>query len=74
MVGIKPVADQFLSIKHALEHPFRDFGTLLSFGGKQIRARFTTPEVPVQQQRCANTRRNWPDGYEISASRCSRCS
>jgi acyl-CoA dehydrogenase family member 9 len=48
MVGIKPVADQFLSIKHALEHPFRDLGTLLSFGGKQLRARFTTPEVTVQ--------------------------
>src|SRR6185437_2267622 len=48
MVGIKPVADQFLSIKHALEHPFRDLGTLLSFGGKQLRARFTTPDVPVQ--------------------------
>jgi acyl-CoA dehydrogenase family protein 9 len=48
MVGIKPVADQFLSVKQALGHPFRDFGTLLSFGGKQLRARFTTPEVPVQ--------------------------
>jgi len=48
MVGIKPVADQFLSVKHALEHPIRDIGTLLSFGGKQIRARLTTPEVPVQ--------------------------
>jgi alkylation response protein AidB-like acyl-CoA dehydrogenase len=48
MVGIKPVADQFLSVKHALEHPIRDFSTLLSFGGKQLRARFTTPEVPVQ--------------------------
>src|SRR5262249_54560764 len=48
MVGIKPVADQFLTVKHALEHPFRDLGTLLTFGGKQLRARFTTPEVPVQ--------------------------
>ncbi len=48
MVGIKPVADQFLSVKNALGHPLRDFGTLLSFGGKQLRARFTTPEVPVR--------------------------
>jgi acyl-CoA dehydrogenase family protein 9 len=48
MVGMKPVADQFLTVKHALEHPFRDFGTLLSFGGKQLRARFTTPDVPVR--------------------------
>jgi acyl-CoA dehydrogenase family protein 9 len=48
MVGIKPVADQFLNVKEALEHPFRDIGTLLSFGGRQLRARLTTPEVPVQ--------------------------
>jgi alkylation response protein AidB-like acyl-CoA dehydrogenase len=48
MVGMKPVADQFLTVKQALEHPFRDFSTLLSFGGKQLRARFTTPDVPVR--------------------------
>jgi hypothetical protein len=48
MVGIKPVADQFLSVKNALGHPWRDFGTLLSFGGQQLRARFTTPDVPVR--------------------------
>jgi len=48
MVGMKPVADQLLTVKQALDHPFRDFGTLLSFGGKQLRARFTTPDVPVQ--------------------------
>jgi acyl-CoA dehydrogenase family protein 9 len=47
MVGIKPIADQLLNVKQALEHPFRDFGTLLSFGGRQLRARFTTPDVPV---------------------------
>ncbi len=48
MVGVKPVADQFLTVKHALSHPLRDFGTLLSFGGRQLRARFSTPDVPVQ--------------------------
>src|SRR5205814_3169732 len=48
MVGIKPVADQFLSVKAALSHPIRDLNTLLTFGGKQLRARFTTPEVPVR--------------------------
>lgn len=47
MVGIKPVADRLLKVKSALEHPFRDLGTLLSFGGKQIAARFQRPEVPV---------------------------
>jgi acyl-CoA dehydrogenase family protein 9 len=51
MVGIKPVADQFLTVKQALVHPFRDFSTLLSFGGKQLRARFTTPDVPVRDGR-----------------------
>jgi hypothetical protein len=50
MVGIKPVADSFLKVKDALSHPFRDLGTLLSFGGKQIKARFTTPEVPVRSK------------------------
>src|SRR5206468_3694375 len=48
MVGIKPVADQFLKVKAALSHPFRDVGTLLSFGGSQIWARLHTPEVPVR--------------------------
>jgi alkylation response protein AidB-like acyl-CoA dehydrogenase len=48
MVGIKPVADQFLSVKAALSHPIRDLNTLLTFGGKQLRARFTTPDVPVR--------------------------
>jgi alkylation response protein AidB-like acyl-CoA dehydrogenase len=50
MVGIKPVADVFLKVKDALTHPWRGVGTLLSFGGKQIKARFTTPEVPVQSE------------------------
>jgi alkylation response protein AidB-like acyl-CoA dehydrogenase len=51
MVGIKPVADQFLKVKDALSHPIREFGTLLSFGGSQIRARMTSPEVPVRSAR-----------------------
>ena len=48
MVGIKPVGENLLSVKHALEHPIRDFSTLLNFGGKQLQARFTTPDVPVR--------------------------
>jgi acyl-CoA dehydrogenase family protein 9 len=48
MVGIKPVADRLLSVKNALGHPFKKFGTLWSFGTQQVRARFTTPEVPVR--------------------------
>jgi alkylation response protein AidB-like acyl-CoA dehydrogenase len=48
MVGIKPVADKLLSVKNALGHPIKQFGTLLSFGTQQVRARFTTPDVPVR--------------------------
>ena len=48
MVGIKPLADQFLKVKEALGFSIRGVGTLLSFGGSQLKARFTKPEVPVQ--------------------------
>jgi acyl-CoA dehydrogenase family member 9 len=48
MVGIKPLADQFLKVKSALGHPLREMGTLLSFGGNQLKARFTRPEIPVR--------------------------
>jgi acyl-CoA dehydrogenase family member 9 len=48
MVGIKPVADQFLKVKDALSHPLRDVKTLLSFGGSQIWSRIHAPEVPVR--------------------------
>jgi alkylation response protein AidB-like acyl-CoA dehydrogenase len=48
MVGMKPVGDQLLGVKTALAHPVRDFSTLLSFGRKQLEARFTTPEIPIQ--------------------------
>jgi alkylation response protein AidB-like acyl-CoA dehydrogenase len=47
VVGIKPVADQFLKVKDALWRPWR-LGTLLSFGGQQLWARVHTPEVPVR--------------------------
>jgi alkylation response protein AidB-like acyl-CoA dehydrogenase len=48
MVGIKPVADRLQSVKNALGKPLHNFSTLLSFGGRQLHSRFTTPEVPVQ--------------------------
>jgi alkylation response protein AidB-like acyl-CoA dehydrogenase len=51
MVGMKPVADQFLKVKDALAHFWRDLGTLWSFGTQQIAARLTTPEVPVKSSR-----------------------
>lgn len=48
VVGMKPLADKFLKIKDALSNPFRSIGTLLSFGGSQLMARLTTPDVPVK--------------------------
>jgi hypothetical protein len=57
MVGIKPLADQFLKVKSALGHPIREFGTLLSFGGKQIKARFSRPDVPVRSHDLAGQAR-----------------
>jgi acyl-CoA dehydrogenase family protein 9 len=51
MVGIKPVADSLLKVKNALAHPWRDLGTLLSFGGNQVWARLLRPDVPVRSTR-----------------------
>jgi alkylation response protein AidB-like acyl-CoA dehydrogenase len=53
VVGIKPVADQLLNVQSAARSPFRKFGTLLDFGAKQIRVRFTTPDVPVRSSELA---------------------
>lgn len=47
VVGIKPVADSLLTVKSALSNPFKDIGTLMSFGKKQLSGMFTTPDVPV---------------------------
>jgi alkylation response protein AidB-like acyl-CoA dehydrogenase len=58
MVGIKPVADQLLSVKNALGHPIRQFGTLWSFGTRQLRSRLTTPDVPVQSGELRGQARN----------------
>jgi alkylation response protein AidB-like acyl-CoA dehydrogenase len=50
MVGMKPVIDQLLGLKTALAAPFKELGTLLSFGAKRVGAQLglTTPEVPVR--------------------------
>ena len=39
MVGMKPVIDQLLGLKNALAAPFKELGTLLSFGAKRVGAR-----------------------------------
>src|SRR5260221_4684875 len=48
MVGMKPVGEALLGVKNALSNPFTGFGTILSFGRKQIQSRFSAPDVPVQ--------------------------
>jgi alkylation response protein AidB-like acyl-CoA dehydrogenase len=50
MVGMKPVIDQLLGLRTALSAPFKELGTLLSFGAKRVGAqlRLTAPEIPVQ--------------------------
>jgi acyl-CoA dehydrogenase family protein 9 len=49
VVGAKPVADQLMNVKNALtSNPFKDIGSILSFGRKQIGHLFSIPEVPVR--------------------------
>ena len=59
MVGIKPLADQFLKVKSALGHPLREFGTLLSFGGTQIKARLTRRTFRCATATSPNRRESW---------------
>lgn len=47
MVGIKPVADQLLNVKNSVNLSLKGMGTLLNFGGKQIKDRLIRPEVPI---------------------------
>jgi alkylation response protein AidB-like acyl-CoA dehydrogenase len=50
MVGVKPVGEELLKVKEAAAHPLRGLGTLVGFGGKQLRAWVwpTAPDVPVR--------------------------
>jgi alkylation response protein AidB-like acyl-CoA dehydrogenase len=47
MVGMKPVADQLLNVKNSVNFSLKGVGTLLNFGGKQLKDRLTRPDVPV---------------------------
>jgi acyl-CoA dehydrogenase family protein 9 len=47
MVGIRGVGEHLLKVKDAAASPLRGIGTLLGFGGDQLKARLTTPDVPV---------------------------
>jgi alkylation response protein AidB-like acyl-CoA dehydrogenase len=48
MVGIKPLADHLMPVLNAMKNPFSGIGTLLGFGARHLRDRFTTPDVPVK--------------------------
>jgi alkylation response protein AidB-like acyl-CoA dehydrogenase len=48
MVGIKPLVDHLKPVIDALGRPLPNLGTLLNFGVRHLRTRFTTPEVPVR--------------------------
>jgi alkylation response protein AidB-like acyl-CoA dehydrogenase len=48
MVGIKPLADHLMPVLTALKNPLKEIGTLMSFGAKHLRDRWTTPDVPVR--------------------------
>src|SRR6516162_6240181 len=50
MVGIKGVGEHLLKVKDAATSPLRGLGTLLGFGGDQLKARLTTPDIPVRSE------------------------
>jgi alkylation response protein AidB-like acyl-CoA dehydrogenase len=50
MVGIKPLADHLMPVLTALKHPVREIGTLVSFGARHLRDRWSTPDVPVRSE------------------------
>jgi alkylation response protein AidB-like acyl-CoA dehydrogenase len=56
VVGIKPVADQFLKAKGAVSS--FDLRTLLGFGGEMLKSRFSTPTVPVQSSQLRSAARD----------------
>jgi alkylation response protein AidB-like acyl-CoA dehydrogenase len=50
MVGIRGVGEQLLKVKDAAANLLKGLGTLLGFGGDQLKARLTTPEIPVRSE------------------------
>jgi alkylation response protein AidB-like acyl-CoA dehydrogenase len=50
IVGMKPVADRLLGVRNAFSHVLRDFGTIWTFGRKQVESWLTTPSIPVQSE------------------------
>jgi hypothetical protein len=50
MVGIKGVGEHLLKVKDAAANPLKGLGTLLGFGGDQLKARLSTPDIPVRSE------------------------
>jgi acyl-CoA dehydrogenase family protein 9 len=48
IVGIKPLADHLMPIRHALKNPLRQMGKLLQFGAQHLRDRFSSPHIHVR--------------------------
>jgi acyl-CoA dehydrogenase family member 9 len=48
VVGMRGVGENLKGVLSALRSPFSNIGTLWRFGANQLSAKFTTPQVPVQ--------------------------
>jgi len=48
VVGMRGVGEHLKGILEALKHPLAEFHTLWNFGKSQLAARFSSPEIPVQ--------------------------
>lgn len=48
VVGMRGVGESLKGVLDALKHPLKEFHTLWNFGRNQLGARFSTPQIPVQ--------------------------
>lgn len=48
VVGMRGVGENLKGVLAALKNPLKDFGTLWNFGRSHLTARFSSPEIPVQ--------------------------
>jgi acyl-CoA dehydrogenase family member 9 len=48
VVGMRGVGEQLKGILDALKHPLKEFHRLWNFGRSQLSARFSSPEIPVE--------------------------
>jgi acyl-CoA dehydrogenase family member 9 len=48
VVGMRGVGEHLKGILAALKNPLKEFGTLWDFGRSHLTARFSSPEIPVQ--------------------------